>query len=663
MIINVQELTKNNKINNKEINSRELIRIKELLSEFSPKYVSENIKHILKLNMIDDDDCFIKRRENRNHADGLYEVTLYIRLSVEDGDLIDGDVSASIRNQLLILLDECKKRGWRVVAIFCEEGISGADDNRPEWKKSLLFCECGHTDIVFCKSQSRFSRSMEMIEKYLHTKFVEWNIRFVGLVDNTDTAVKGNKKARQINALTNEWAVEDQSINTRDVLRSKKENGLYAIAFAPYGYMKDPNDKYHLIIDDEAAEVVKRIYDMYINKGYGAGKIKNILNAEKVPTPWEYRHLHGSKMSTRATKKIINYQTEKNDTIRKLSDRFFVIPESIIKINKIEEDIFISDEEDILDRIIKPNIILEIPKKILWQSDVIMGILRNEIYTGTLVGNRYRNKSYKDKTRLKVPKEEWIRVPHCHTPIIPKEVWEKVNKACEEHATYKQRTKPDKNGEVHVFSRLVYCDCCGSIMHKEGGIRKGEYFLRCKQNKNSKGSYCSNGNFIYSKKLKALMLEKINEQLKKYYDMEKVEKNYYEKKINENTNNRIEIIQKEINSIDKIINKKSNMLNILYEDRVNGIITADEFASLKNQNDLDITEQKSRKEILMNEIADLEIKKSEKMDGKKIFEKYKEIKEINRTIINEFVSKILVGKVDPTTKKRKITIIWNFEEC
>lgn len=247
-----------------EADSVEIQRIKELLSVFDLDYISNNLRSILSITKENDLNCFVNKTNRHKVVDGCkkFRTTLYIRLSVEDGDIIEGDVSKSIRNQLLYLLSECKKRNWEVVAIFCEEGISGASDTRPEWLKALKYCECGNTEIFLCKSQSRFSRSMEMIEKYLHKEFVKWNIRFLGLVDNTDTSIQGNKKARQINGLVNEWYVEDQSINTRNILRNKKSNGLFTGSFAPYGYIKDPKDKYRLIIDEQAAKVVRDIFNM-----------------------------------------------------------------------------------------------------------------------------------------------------------------------------------------------------------------------------------------------------------------------------------------------------------------------------------------------------------------------------------------------------------------
>ena len=179
----------NNNANEKNIDKVQLKRIKELLDESQLRYVSANVRHLLGLTKQDDPECFMKSKDKTARravqVGEKFRVILYIRLSQEDGDLEDGDVSGSIKNQLLYLLDECAKReNWTVVGIFCEEDISGVDDNRPEWLKSIRFAEIGNTEIVLCKSQSRFTRSLEMVEKYLHKCFPEWNVRFLGLVDN-----------------------------------------------------------------------------------------------------------------------------------------------------------------------------------------------------------------------------------------------------------------------------------------------------------------------------------------------------------------------------------------------------------------------------------------------------------------------------------------------
>ena len=229
MVINLETIEDNKNHKNLYNNSLEINKIKEMLNIEELEYISPIISNLLNITKTN-----IVNSSNIETKTVLYRVILYLRLSVEDGDLIDGDISKSIRNQLLLLLDECNKNNWRIVGIFCEQGISGGNDNRPEWRKSLEFCKEKRTDIMLCKSQSRFSRSMEMIEKYLHKYFFEWGVRFVSIVDMADTNKRENKKMRQINSLVNEWQIEEVSVNIRRIMRNKRENGLFISANPPY---------------------------------------------------------------------------------------------------------------------------------------------------------------------------------------------------------------------------------------------------------------------------------------------------------------------------------------------------------------------------------------------------------------------------------------------
>lgn len=142
--------------------------------------------------------------------------------------------------------------------------------------------------IILCKSQSRFTRDMELVEKYIHGLFPIWGIRFIAAADNADTEVKGNKKARQINGLVNEWYLEHLSENVRMVFDLKRKEGKYIGGFPIYSYQKDPADKNHIIPDLEAAEVVRQIYQWSL-KGYGRQNIAYLLNQRGIPTPTRYK--------------------------------------------------------------------------------------------------------------------------------------------------------------------------------------------------------------------------------------------------------------------------------------------------------------------------------------------------------------------------------------
>ena len=667
MILDVYREEKTRKVQNIDdnFNSLELKKIKELIEIESLEYISDTVRNILKITKENSDKCFTVETK-MNKGKGIFRVVLYIRLSEEDGDLIDGDISKSIRNQLLLLLDECKKRNWKVVGIFCEEDISGADDNRPEWKKSLKFCECKRTDIMLCKSQSRFSRSMEMIEKYLHKEFIQWGIRFVGIVDSTDTSIKGNKKARQINGLVNEWQVEDQSINTREILKNKKSLGLYATAWTPYGYIKNPQDKYQLIIDKEASLIVKKIYDEYMN-GLGCSKIAELLNKERVPTTWEHMKSIGLKIANRNPIKIIRYQTENEETLQIIADKFYVDPIEIIQNNNITDDHFIELNKKIEDRLLKEKIVLKIKTRPIWDEKSVNNILRNESYTGYLVLGKYHNRSYKDKTRVRVPKEDWIRVPNCHEPIIEREKWLIVNNQMDSKSRKtNKKARPKNDGMIALFSGKVYCECCNSSFAISSKIKNeiDNYYMRCRGAKKDKGRYaiCDNKKNFKKSDLEVIVLEKINEQIKKYYNLSKIEKSYYDKKVNNDINEEISILEKEINNIENETNKKTNLLNLLYEDRASGIISIEEFTMLKNKNSKEIQLNNERMIKIEEKIDSLNRKKEIELKSKVLFTKYKKIKKVDRGIVNEFIDKIYIGRFDAETNKRDIKIVWNIKE-
>ena len=195
-----------------------------------------------------------------------------------------------------MLREEVKKHSnWEIVGIYCDEDFSGAGTYRPDFERMIKSCKNGEVDIVLCKSQSRFSRDVEVIEKYIHNKFIEWNVRFISLIDNVDTSNKGNKKARQINALVNEWFLEELSDNIKATLHTKWNNGECTSAFPKYGFIKDPKNKNHLIIDEVAGEVLKDIAKMFLS-GYGQKKIANVLEKKKIPSPYEYKLMNGSNL-------------------------------------------------------------------------------------------------------------------------------------------------------------------------------------------------------------------------------------------------------------------------------------------------------------------------------------------------------------------------------
>lgn len=297
----------------------------------------------------------------------MNKVAIYCRLSEEDRDKkCEKDESESIQNQKSMLCEYVLEHGWAIYNIYSDDDYTGADRKRPQFNKLLEDAKQKKFDIVLCKTQSRFTRELELVEKYIHGLFPIWGIRFISIVDNADTANKGNKKSRQINGLVNEWYLEDMSENIKSVLTNKRKNGNHIGAFALYGYKKDPDKKGHLVIDEEAAAVVRKVFTLF-SQGYGKTAIARMLNDRGIPNPTEYKRLQGLRYKQPKTK---------NST--------------------------------------------------LWKYFAISNMLENEIYIGNMVQGKYGSVSYKTKQNKPRPKELWYRVEGTHEPIIDHELWNKV---------------------------------------------------------------------------------------------------------------------------------------------------------------------------------------------------------------------------------------------
>jgi len=278
------------------------------------------------------------------------KVAIYCRLSDEDKNKRNAfDDSESIINQKNMLVKYAMDKGWNVYRIYSDDDYSGLDWERPEFNKMITDAEAGKFNVILCKTQSRFTRDMELVEKYLHNKFIEWNIRFITAVDGVDTAEKHNKKSRQINGLLNEWYCEDISDSIRAVFKSKQSSGKFIGSFACYGYMKDENDKNKLIIDEEAAAVVRLIFNLYL-QGNGVQHIVYILNERTIPNPTKYKHLKGFK--------YVNSQAK--------------------------------------------------DQRGLWNKTTVKRILKNEMYLGHMVQHKRQKVSYKSKKIKALSPEYWI---------------------------------------------------------------------------------------------------------------------------------------------------------------------------------------------------------------------------------------------------------------
>ena len=531
----------------------------------------------------------------------IEKVGVYCRLSDEDRDKINKtDDSDSIINQRSMCLKYANQNGWDVVDIYSDDDFSGAGTYRPDFERLIKDCESGKINLVLCKSQSRFSRDMGVIEYYLHNKFIEWGVRFVSIIDNADTSNDSNKKSRQINGLINEWYLDDLSQNIRKSLKNKREDGLYMGSFASYGYERSKEDYHKLVIDPVAAEVVKKIFKMYAD-GYGYHRICEYLNNNNIPPRSVYKRQKGSK--------------------------------------------FVCSNCDY--------------DNVRWNPDTIAQMLRNEVYIGNLVQGKSTYVSYKNHKKKKVSEKDWCRIENTHEPIIDMDTWNKVQSILGKHY------KPTKTGEIHYFSRKVYCSCCGKAFMRNVYSVKSEKtgkraYLQCKGNK--KYHICDNNKAIRMDKLEEILLNAINDLLDNYYDKSDL-KELYEIRQEQDTNNNdsIKALQKEKEELNKKINNNKNYYRNLFEEKVKGVISEDMFQMMSKDYFNEIENMMKRIEIIDSRVEDLKVGKKEKKQADKILKKYKKIKNLNKIILDEFIDKVYIGEIDKETKTRDIEIEWNFE--
>ncbi len=379
---------------------------------------------------------------------------LYLRLSKEDKDkLTKGDDSASIQNQRLLLTDYALQHDYRIIEVYSDDDESGLFDTRPEFERMIRDAKLGRFDIVIAKSQSRFSRNMEHVERYLHHDFPNLGIRFIGVVDGADTANTGNKKSRQINGLVNEWYCEDLSANIRSAFRAKMRDGQYLGASCPYGYVKDPKNHNHLVIDAYAADVVQKIYHLYL-KGYGKAKIAKVLTEEGILIPTRYK---------REVLGVNYHNSRETKTTRN------------------------------------------------WTYQTIHTILNNEVYIGNVVQNKYNNLSYKDKRHVKQPEDQWIRVIGMHEAIIDRDTFQKVQER------QKIRTKAVNAGSmVSLFSGIIFCADCKHALVRTYARRGGHEFTGyCCRTYKTQGKKACASHAVNYERLKETVLHSLQNEAEK----------------------------------------------------------------------------------------------------------------------------------------------------
>lgn len=335
----------------------------------------------------------------------LWKTALYIRLSKEDGN----DESYSVINQRqrlkeyldnLILEEEIQ-----FVDIYIDDGCTGTDSDRESFQCMLEDIDKGIVNCVIVKDLSRLSRNDWECKKYLQHLFVVKNVRFISLelpkLDSYKNPDEVYEMGVSIQSMYNENHCRETSIKVRGTFNMKRKKGEFIGAFPPYGYLKAPEDKHHLIVDDESAHIVKDIFHWFVREGMSKNGIVKKLIGMGIPCPAAYKRQKGMKYHNPA---ITN-------------------------------------------------------KEPLWSARSITAILTNQMYLGHMVQGKQRVKSYKVHMRISIPESEWFIIENVHEAIIDKDIFDRAQELMQKDT----RTAP-KSGQLYIFSGFLRCADCGKAM-------------------------------------------------------------------------------------------------------------------------------------------------------------------------------------------------------
>ena len=513
---------------------------------------------------------------------GSYKVGIYIRLSKEDEEKEKYSESESVQNQRTLLMQYIKENKFNFVAEYVDDGVSGTSFDRPAFNKMIDDVEQGKINMVITKDLSRLGRNYVQSGYYTETYFPEHNVRYIAILDNIDTALdSANNDIAPFKSILNEMYAKDTSKKINSVLQSKRKQGEY-LGTAPYGYKKDPENKYHLIIDKEAANVVKLIYEKYL-AGFGTMQIADYLSKKKIPIPSDYnKRNRGAKSLTYG----------------------------------------------------------------LWQQSTVRFILSNEIYTGTVIQGKRKKVSFKSKKFINLPEEDWIKIENMHEAIISKEDFERAKKVI--NATKGSRVVQND----YLFKGLLRCYDCKGYIGIRSPDKKGNIYGRCQRyGRFGKFDVCSPHNFNYQV-FEEQMLEVLREVCKEYTNTKKLEEIAKQSKSKQSEEL---CIKKKIDSFKETIEKETRKLEVMYDDRLAGIITLDEY--MKNANRIKECVkgyEQSIKELEQELSGENDKTKSEsRLDN--LIEEFLNMEKPTKEIIREFIEKIEIHS------DKQVDIYFNFK--
>ena len=526
----------------------------------------------------------MKQSNNKKSRD--VTAFLYERLSRDDN--LEGE-SYSIGNQKKLLAKVAKEKGYTNLVHFLDDGISGVTMNRPGFVEMICQLEQGKAAAVFVKDLSRLGRNYIEVGRLTEEFFPNHDIRLVAVSDNIDTA-EGENELAPIRNLFNEWYARDIS-KKRRISNKIKGNAGEPMGQPPYGYIKDPNDPKHWIVDDEAAQVVRRVYSMTL-EGFGTEQIAAQLEKDDVLTPRAYWLTKGIKRPGKGRQQS--------------------------------------------------------PTK--WNSSTITKILSLQEYCGDILNFKTYSKSYKNKKRIDNDRENWVVFQDVHEAIIERAVYEQV-----QQKRGKIRKRRTNNGEHNMFSGLLVCADCGSNLHFHFNQGNPEIkYFNCSNYKGNRGT-CTSTHYVRVDFLEEVVLGEIRRLTKfaSLYEDEFVKAVIGHSQQAEQTDRKLK--EKELKTLLARDDELDGLFERIYEDNVSGKLSNDRFAKMSRRYEDEQKELAEKIKKLRSEIEKQSSRSMTTDMFIGLVRKYTRARKLTPRMLNELVEKIEVfnaEKIDGVWEQR-----------
>ena len=525
-------------------------------------------------------------RQSNNRKSRDVTAFLYERLSRDDN--LEGE-SYSIGNQKKLLTKVAKEKGYTNLVHFLDDGISGVTMDRPGFNDMMEQLAAGKAAAVFVKDLSRLGRNYIEVGRLTEEFFPEHDIRLVAVSDNIDTA-EGENELAPIRNLFNEWYARDIS-KKRRISNKIKGNAGEPMGPPPYGYKKDPDDPKRWIVDEEAAQVVRRVFRMTLD-GYGTEQIATIFSEEKILTP-------------------IAYWREKG-------------------VNRPGKS--------------------KLRGPYMWNSSTITHILSLQEYCGDILNFKTYSKSYKNKKRLANDRENWVIFQDVHEPIIERAVFEQV-----QQKRGKIRKRRTHEGERNMFSGLLVCADCGHNLHFHfnQGNPDIKYF-NCSNYKGNRGT-CTSTHYVRVDFLEQVMLGEIRRLTKfaSQFEDEFVKAVIGHSQQAEATDRKLK--EKELKALQARDEELDGLFERIYEDNVSGKLSDDRFARMSRRYEEEQKELAEKIKALRAEIDKQNSQSMTTDMFISLVRKYTRARKLTPRMLNELIEKIEVfnaEKVDGVWEQR-----------